>query len=76
MSTGATTVHATTVLAVRREDRTVIAADGQVTIGATVVKQGARKIRRLYNDQVIVGFAGSAADSFALFGRIESKLEQ
>jgi ATP-dependent HslUV protease subunit HslV len=76
MSTGATTVHATTVLAVRREDRTVIAADGQVTIGATVVKQGARKIRRLYNDQVIVGFAGSAADSFALFGRFESKLEQ
>jgi len=68
--------HATTVLAVRRDDHTVLAADGQVTIGATVVKQGARKIRRLYNDQVLVGFAGSAADSFALFGRFESKLEQ
>ena len=68
--------HATTVLAVRRDDHTVLAADGQVTIGATVVKQGARKIRRLYNDQLLVGFAGSAADSFALFGRFESKLEQ
>ena len=76
MSTHDTTVHATTVLAVRRDDRTVLAADGQVTIGSTVVKQGARKIRRLYNDQVLVGFAGSAADSFALFARFESKLEQ
>jgi ATP-dependent HslUV protease, peptidase subunit HslV len=76
MSTQDSTFHATTVLAVRRDARTVLAADGQVTIGATVVKQGARKIRRLYNDQVLVGFAGSAADSFALFGRFESKLEQ
>ncbi len=76
MSNSDSTVHATTVLAVRRDGRTVLASDGQVTIGATVVKQGARKIRRLYNDQVLVGFAGSAADSFALFGRFESKLEQ
>jgi ATP-dependent HslUV protease subunit HslV len=76
MSIPGSTVHATTVLAVRRDGRTVLASDGQVTIGATVVKQGARKIRRLYNDQVLVGFAGSAADSFALFGRFESKLEQ
>jgi ATP-dependent HslUV protease, peptidase subunit HslV len=76
MSTHDATFHATTVLAVRRDDRTVLVADGQVTIGATVVKQGARKIRRLYNEQVLVGFAGSAADSFALFGRFESKLEQ
>ena len=50
--------------------------DGQVTFGDTVVKQGARKIRRLYNEQVLAGFAGSAADSFALFARFESKLEQ
>ena len=52
MSTDPSKIHATTVLAVRRDDRTVLAADGQVTIGATVVKQGARKIRRLYNEQV------------------------
>ncbi len=53
-----------------------MAGDGQVTIGATVVKQAARKIRRLYNDRILAGFAGSAADSFALFSRFESKLEQ
>ncbi len=54
----------------------MLAGDGQVTLGATVVKQGARKIRRLYNDRVLAGFAGSAADSFALFSRFETKLEQ
>ena len=70
------TFHATTILAVRREDRAVLAGDGQVTLGNTVVKQGARKIRRLYNDNILAGFAGSAADSFALFARFESKLEQ
>ena len=69
-------IHATTILAVRRDDRAVLAGDGQVTLGDTVVKQGARKIRRLYNDKVLAGFAGSAADSFALFSRFESKLEQ
>ena len=53
-----------------------MAGDGQVTFGQTVVKQKARKIRRLYNDQILAGFAGSAADSFALFSRFESKLEQ
>ena len=53
-----------------------MAGDGQVTFGQTVVKQRARKIRRLYNDQILAGFAGSAADSFALFSRFESKLEQ
>ncbi len=53
-----------------------MAGDGQVTFGDTVVKQGARKIRRLYNDRILAGFAGSAADSFALFSRFESKLEQ
>ena len=70
------TFHATTILAVRREDRAVLAGDGQVTLGNTVVKQGARKIRRLYNDNILAGFAGSAADSFALFARFESKLDQ
>ena len=68
--------HATTVLAVRHRDHTVMAGDGQVTFGDRVVKQAARKIRRLYNDRILAGFAGSAADSFALFSRFESKLEQ
>jgi ATP-dependent HslUV protease subunit HslV len=70
------TFHATTILAVRRDERAVLAGDGQVTLGNTVVKQGARKIRRLYNDNILAGFAGSAADSFALFARFEAKLEQ
>jgi ATP-dependent HslUV protease subunit HslV len=69
-------VHATTILAVRHRDRAVLAGDGQVTLGQTIVKHGARKIRRLYNDQILAGFAGSAADSFALFSRFEAKLEQ
>ena len=69
-------VHATTILAVRHGDRAVLAGDGQVTLGQTIVKHGARKIRRLYNDQILAGFAGSAADSFALFSRFEAKLEQ
>ncbi len=70
------TIHATTILAVRNADHAVLAGDGQVTLGATIVKHGARKIRRLYNDKVLAGFAGSAADSFALFARFEAKLEQ
>ena len=69
-------LHATTVLAVRHNGQTVMASDGQVTFGDTVVKQSARKIRRLYNDRILAGFAGSAADSFALFSRFEAKLEQ
>jgi len=68
--------HATTVLAVRHKGQTVMASDGQVTFGDTVVKQRARKIRRLYGERVLAGFAGSAADSFALFSRFEAKLEQ
>ena len=68
--------HATTVLAVRHRDQTVMASDGQVTFGNTVVKHNARKVRRLYDDRILAGFAGSAADSFALFSRFESKLEQ
>jgi ATP-dependent HslUV protease subunit HslV len=69
-------MHATTILGLRHQGRTVLAGDGQVTLGNTVMKQGARKIRRLYNDSVLAGFAGSAADSFALFSRFEAKLEQ
>jgi ATP-dependent HslUV protease subunit HslV len=68
--------HATTVLSVRHRDQTVMASDGQVTFGNTVVKHNARKVRRLYNDRILAGFAGSAADSFALFSRFEAKLEQ
>ena len=69
-------IRSTTVLSVRHNGQAVMAGDGQVTFGDTVVKQGARKIRRLYNDKILAGFAGSAADSFALFSRFESKLEQ
>jgi ATP-dependent HslUV protease subunit HslV len=69
-------IHATTILAVRHRDRAVLAGDGQVTLGDTIVKQRAKKVRRLYNDKILAGFAGSAADSFALFSRFESKLEQ
>ena len=69
-------IHSTTILAIRHRDRAVIAGDGQVTFGDTIVKQKAKKIRRLYNDKILAGFAGSAADSFALFSRFEAKLEQ
>jgi ATP-dependent HslUV protease subunit HslV len=69
-------MHATTILCVRHRDRVVMASDGQVTLGDTIVKHAARKTRRLYGDRVLAGFAGSAADSFALFARFESKLEQ
>src|SRR6266852_4031823 len=68
--------HSTTILAGRHRERAVLAGDGQGTFGQTVVKQSAKKLRRLYNDRVLAGFAGSAADSFALFSRFESKLEQ
>ncbi len=69
-------VHATSVLCVRHKGRLVIGADGQVTLQNTVLKHGARKIRRLYNDQVLAGFAGATADAFALFQRFEAKLEE
>ncbi len=68
--------HSTTILAMRHRDAAVIAGDGQVTLGQTVMKHRARKVRRLYNDKILAGFAGSAADSFALFARFESKLDQ
>jgi ATP-dependent HslUV protease subunit HslV len=69
-------MHATTVLAVRHQGKVVLASDGQVTLGQTVVKHQARKVRRLYHDHVLAGFAGTAADGFALFARFESKLEE
>src|SRR5215831_10242276 len=69
-------IHATTIICVRRKGKVAIASDGQVTLGETVIKHGAKKIRRLYNDKILAGFAGSSADSFALFSRFESKLEQ
>lgn len=69
-------VHATTILAIRHANKAVLASDGQVTLGQTIVKHRARKVRRLYNGNILAGFAGSAADSFALFSRFEAKLEQ
>lgn len=69
-------IYSTTILAIRHRDRAVVAGDGQVTFGDTIVKESAKKVRRLYNDKILAGFAGSAADSFALFGRFEAKLEQ
>ena len=66
----------TTVLSVRRDDKVVLGADGQVTLGDTVMKGNARKVRRLFNDKVIAGFAGGTADAFTLFEYFESKLEQ
>lgn len=69
-------VRSTTVLCVRRGNQTVMAADGQVTLGTTVMKHSAKKIRRLYNDRILAGFAGSTADAFSLFARFEAKLEQ
>jgi len=68
--------HSTTVLAVRHKGRAVMASDGQVTFGNTVMKQTAKKIRRLHNNKVLAGFASSAANSFALFSRFESKLDE
>jgi ATP-dependent HslUV protease subunit HslV len=69
-------VRATTVIVVRKGGRVVMAGDGQVTMGETIVKHQAKKIRRLYHDRIITGFAGSTADAFTLFERLESKLEQ
>src|SRR5438045_8220016 len=69
-------IHATTVVCVRRDGKVAVEADGQVTIGTTVMKHGAAKVRRLYHDKILAGFAGSAADAFALFSRFEAKLEE
>lgn len=69
-------IRSTTVLCIRRDAKVVMAGDGQVTLGQEVLKSSAKKIRRLYNDKILAGFAGSTADAFALFARFESKLEQ
>jgi len=69
--------HATTIVAVRHQGKTAIAGDGQVTFGGnTVMKHNAKKVRRLYHDKVLAGFAGSVADAFTLFGKFETKLEE
>jgi ATP-dependent HslUV protease, peptidase subunit HslV len=69
-------IRSTTVLCVRRDDKVVMAGDGQVTLGESVIKHGAKKIRRLYQEKILAGFAGSTADAFTLFSRFEAKLEQ
>ena len=68
--------HSTTILSVRRDGRVAIGGDGQVTLRDTIVKADARKIRRLYDDRVLVGFAGATADAFSLMEKFESKLEE
>ena len=68
--------HSTTILAIRHRDRAVMAGDGQVTVGETVMKASARKVRRLYNDKILAGFAGATGDAFSLLTRFEGKLEQ
>jgi ATP-dependent HslUV protease, peptidase subunit HslV len=70
------TIHATTILCVRRDGKAVIAGDGQVTLGEGVVKHNARKTRRLFNDKILAGFAGSTADALSLFARFENKLQE
>ncbi|HSB79655.1 MAG TPA: ATP-dependent protease subunit HslV [Candidatus Methylomirabilis sp.] len=69
-------VRSTTILSVRHKGRVAIAGDGQVSFGEVVMKHTARKVRRMYNDTVIAGFAGAAADAFALFAKFEAKLEE
>jgi ATP-dependent HslUV protease subunit HslV len=69
-------MNGTTVIAVRHKGKVALAGDGQVTLGNTVMKHGAKKVRRLYKDQIIAGFAGATADAFTLFERFEAKLEQ
>jgi len=69
-------MHGTTVLCVRRDNKVVMAGDGQVTMGQQVMKHSARKIRRLFNDKVLAGFAGSTADALSLFERCEGKLQE
>ncbi len=70
------TMHATTIVCVRRGDQVALGGDGQVTLGETVMKGNARKVRRLYRDRVLAGFAGGTADAFTLFERFEGKLEE
>lgn len=70
------TTRSTTILCVRRDNKVVFAGDGQVSLGNTIIKQSAKKIRRLYNEKVLAGFAGSTADALSLFGRFEGKLQE
>jgi ATP-dependent HslUV protease subunit HslV len=69
-------IRSTTVIAVRKDDKVAMAGDGQVTMGATVMKSNARKVRRIYDGKVIVGFAGATADAFTLFERFEGKVKE
>jgi ATP-dependent HslUV protease, peptidase subunit HslV len=69
-------IRSTTIVAIRHKGQVVVAGDGQVSLGATIIKHQARKVRRLYHDQVITGFAGSTADAFTLYDRLEQKLDQ
>jgi ATP-dependent HslUV protease subunit HslV len=69
-------MHGTTILAVRRNGKTAIGGDGQVTVGSTVMKQNAVKVRKMYNNKVLAGFAGATADAFTLFEKFEAKLDQ
>lgn len=71
-----TAMHATTILCVRRNGKTAIAGDGQVTVGNTVLKRNAVKVRKMYSDRILTGFAGATADAFTLFEKFEAKLEQ
>src|SRR6267154_4985573 len=75
-SPAAPRIRSTTVLCVRRNGAVVMAGDGQVTLGESVIKHGAKKIRRLYQEKILAGFAGSTADAFSLFSRFEAKLDQ
>ena len=76
MSPESPTFHATTILSVRRDRRVAMGGDGQVTLGNVVIKSSARKVRRLYQDRILAGFAGATADAFTLFERFEAKLEK
>src|SRR4051812_21682394 len=69
-------IRSTTIISVRREGKVVVAGDGQVSLGNTVMKSNAKKVRRMHNDKVVAGFAGSAADGIALFERLEGKLKE
>jgi ATP-dependent HslUV protease subunit HslV len=69
-------VRSTTIILVRKDSKVALAGDGQVTLGDTVMKSGAKKVRRLYNEQILAGFAGATADAFSLLTRFEAKLEQ
>src|ERR1043165_3399411 len=71
-----TPIHAPTVVSVRHRGRVAVAGDGQVSVGQTIMKAGARKVRKVYHDRVLAGFAGAAADAFTLFSRFEAKLEE